>query len=369
MAGHPFSSSLVELTALLGEVLGGPMVPNIVLTRELCELAMRHQVASLLYGVARDNRHAAAENLIEDLQASYRASMAHRQAALAILEGIADQFSRRGLEWMVFKGTTQAEQLYRDPAWRDSSDIDLLVTPKLFARALDLLVEMGFVASYPPVPARGLLRHLVLGAVRDVMLVSPSNTSDSIELHRRLFFAAGRHAEFLTLPVSDARMPVAEIGPDLAFYLIAHGALSFWVRLKWLVDLVPVLGRLDHDGLIAIRTRAEGARAENATASSLILLQKLFPFVALGPLHGWMQEMSSRFAVQRRFRRYASAVGSDDGTIRSPLNDARLMLEASLLLFEAPSTRARILLDAPFSSAMRRLAGLLYRRERALTLA
>jgi hypothetical protein len=54
--------------------------------------------------------------------------------------------------------------------------------------------------------------------------------------------------------------------------------------------------------------------------------------------------------------------------MRSPLNDASMMLEAAILLFEAPSTRLRILLTAPLSSAMRRLAGLVYRDERSLTL-
>lgn len=368
MASPLFSSSLVQLAALLGEVLSGPVTANTALSRELCALASRHQVAPLLHAVASGGRHATPKEVFEGLQESYRASVARRQATLPVLDRIADHFQRRGVAWTVFKGTTQAAQFYPDPAWRSSADIDLLVPPVDFGRALDALVEMGFVASYPPVPRRGIFRHIILAAVRDVMLVAPANTADSIELHKRLFFAGGRHADDLVLPVGEGRMPMPVPGPDLAFYLIAHGALSYWVRLKWLVDLVPLLGRLQNDELAAIRARAHSACSENAVAASLLLLRALFPFVALGPLEAWLEEKSSDRAVERRLRRYAEALGSDDGKRKSPLNDAWAMLEAAMLLFEAPSTRLRILITAPFSSAMRRLAGLIYHRERALTL-
>ena len=361
-------ASLIQLTALLGEVLGGPIVPNIVLGRDICTLAFRHQVAPLLSGIAESGRHSVPEDVVTDLQRAYRASATRRLAAISVLESIADRFSRSDITWMAFKGTTQAEQLYLDPAWRESSDIDLLVPPDQFGRALDALVAMGFVASYPPVPQRGLFRRMVLCAVRDVMLVARANPTDSVELHRRLFFAEGRHVDFLTLPVTDGRIPVPQIGSDLAFYLIAHGSLSYWIRLKWLVDLVPVLARLKDNELSAIRARASSARSESAAAASLLLLRTLFPFVALGPLDEWITEMSSRKAVRHRFNLYAKSLGSDERETPSPLNDARAMLEAALLVFEAPSTRARILIDAPFSSAMRRLACLIYRTDRSLTL-
>jgi hypothetical protein len=368
MARPPFSSSLVQLAALLGEALGGPAAPNVALTRELCALASRHQVSSMLYAVAAGGRHRAPDIIVDDLRESYRASMARRQATLPILERIADRFHYRGVDWMVFKGTTQAAQFYPDPAWRDSADIDLLVPPDQFGCALDELVEMGFVASYPPVPRRGLFRRMILAAVRDVMLVAPDNPADSIELHKRLFFAGGRRADFLALPVGEGQMPMPAMGPDLAFYLIAHGALSYWVRLKWLVDLVPLLCRLGDDELATIRARAASARSENAVAAGLILLRMLFPFVALGPLEDWLEKMRSSRPVQRRLRLYAGALGNDGGERRSPLNDAWTMLEAAILLFEAPSTRMRILLTAPFSSAMRRMAGLIHHKERSLTL-
>jgi hypothetical protein len=163
-------------------------------------------------------------------------------------------------------------------------------------------------------------------------------------------------------------VPVPALGADLAFYLIAHGALSYWVRLKWLVDLVPLLAKLSGDERLAIQERARKARAESAVAASLLLLRALFPFAALEELTPWLEENASRPSVQRRLRRYGEFLARRDDQEQSPLNDAWVMLEASLMLFEAPSTRARILLSAPISSALRRTAGLLYRADRAFTL-
>jgi hypothetical protein len=242
------------------------------------------------------------------------------------------------------------------------------VPPEQFARALDALAAMDFVASYPPVPPRGVLRKLILAAVRDIMMVARADRRDSIELHRRLFFAGGRHADFLSLPVIPGRVPTPAPGPDLCFYLIAHGALSYWVRLKWLVDLVPLLTKLGAEDLLAVRERACQAGAENSVAASLLLLRTLFPFAALDPLRDWLDEKKRQGQVQRRLRRYAQLLGRTDDRKHSPLNDAMVMMEANLLLFEAPSTRLRLFASAPFSSIMRRMACRIYRAERALTL-
>jgi hypothetical protein len=368
MAEALFAPELIQLTTLLGEGLGGPAAPQVPITRRLCALASRHQVAPLLYAVAGRGHHPIAGGDLEMLHQCYCASAARRQAALAVLERVAEQFSEWRITWMAVKGATQAALLYPDPVWRDSADIDLLVPQAQFSRALDALVAMDFVASYPPVPPHGLFRKMILAAVRDVMLVARADVRDSIELHRRLVFAGGRHVDFHTLPVTPGRIPSPAPGPDLAFYLIAHGALSYWVRLKWLMDLVPLLAKLNTDEVFAVREHARRAGAENSLAASLLLLRALFPHAAPDPLRNWLDQKIRQAPVLRRLRRYAELLGREDDQKHSPLNDAMVMLEATILLFEAPSTRVHLLATAPFSSMMRRMACRIYRAERALTL-
>ncbi|HXL71825.1 MAG TPA: nucleotidyltransferase family protein [Rhizomicrobium sp.] len=366
MAEALFAPDLIHLTALLGEGLGGPVVPDVPVTHRICALASRHQVAPLLYAVAASGRHPVAGDDLEALHQCYRASAARRHAALEVLERVADQFSAWRISWMAVKGTTQAALLYPDPVWRDSADIDLLVPQAEFSRALNALAAMDFVASYPPVPPHGLFRAMILAAVRDVMLVARADVRDSIELHRRLFFVG--NMDFASLPVMPGRTPSPAPGPELAFYLIAHGALSYWVRLKWLMDLVPLLAKQNTKDLLAVHERARRAGAENSLAASLLLLRALFPHAALDPLRDWLDEKMRQGPVLRRLHRYAELLGREDDQKHSPLNDAMVMLEATMLLFEAPSTRLRLLATAPFSSIMRRTACRLYRAERALTL-
>jgi hypothetical protein len=363
-----FAEPLIRMAALLSEALGGPAAPPTEIGKELVALASRHQVGPLLYAAAAGGRHPLAPGVRTALERSYRDSAARRAAALLVLERVGREFAAHNIGWMAIKGTTQAALLYPDPAWRDSADIDLLVPPAQFGHALDALVALGFVASYPPVPARGVLRRAILGTVRDVMLVARADPRDSIELHQRVFFAGGRHAAFLALPVTPGAVPAPALGADLAFYLIAHGALSYWVRLKWLADLVPLLAKLSGAERLAILERGRHARAESSVAASLLLLRALFPFAALEELGPWLEQKRSWPSVQRRLRRYSELLDRGDDQEHSPLNDALVMLEASCMLFEAPVTRARILLSAPLSSVLRRTAGLLYRSDRALTL-
>ena len=166
------------------------------------------------------------------------------------------------------------------------------------------LARLGFVASYPPVPAAPLLRGAILGTVRDVMLVA----RDDLELLDRtapqIVLCRGAACGFPASAGRTGPMPVPAIGPDLAFYLIAHGALSYWVRLKWLVDLLPMFARLSDAERLAVLDRARRARCENSVAASLLLLRRLFPFAAIAPLIPWLEEMQTRPAVRRRLRRY-----------------------------------------------------------------
>jgi hypothetical protein len=360
--------TLFRLAGLLGEVLGGPSAPTASIDEQLVALALRrHDVGPLLYAAASGGRHAAAPALLQQLKERYDASKDRRASALRRLQQIAAEFRAHDIGWMTIKGVVQAEQLYADPAWRDSADIDMLVTPREFQRALEKLMDIGYIASNPPMPRMRLLRKPILGAVRDVSLVPRDDHSCSVELHRRLFFPSGARAQSLRLNAAPGVLPAPAIGPDLACYLIAHGASCFWVRLKWLVDLVPLFAKLSSADSLAIPERARRMKAESSTAASLLLLRMLFPFVALDPLTPWLERKQAESAVQLRVRRYAQMLSLSRDWKSSPLDDARMALEAQWMVFEALSTRARLLVSAPVSAGMRRLAGSFSKADRALT--
>jgi hypothetical protein len=367
MDGIPLPASLKLLASLLGEALGGPLLPTITIDEQLvCLASHRHFVGPLLFAAAEKGRHTIAHEQLEKLKQTYLLNAARQKSALDVLHKIAAKFGASRIEWMTIKGATQAARLYPDPAWRDSADIDLLVPPREFARAVDALIKLDFIASNPPMPRAGVFREPILNAVRDVTFIARDDRTCAVELHRRLFFANGKRAG-LHLETTPGILPMPRTGPELAFYLIAHGALSFWVRLKWLIDLVPLFAQLSDAEKLSIIEHARFARAENSIAASLLLLHALFPFVSLGGLYAWLEQKEKEASVKRRLARYADMIGRDRDWKLSPLDNALIALQANWLVFEAPSTRARILMSAAPSSLARKIAGSLMKSDRALT--
>ncbi len=354
---------LTVLAGLLGEALGGPAAPPICIDEALMALADRHQVAPLLHGLAAAGGFVVTPRASARLIRSYDESAVRRAQVLARLEKIGACFARSRIAWMVLKGTTQAEQLYDDPAWRFSSDIDLLVAPGDFRRALDALAALGFIASNPPLP-RGL-RGVVAASVRDVTLIAGDDHSCAVELHQRLFFAGPSGLAFSPAP---GAIPAPAPDAALAFYLIAHGARSFWVRLKWLADLVPLFAKLAPGEAARLPQLARQAGAERSVIASLLLLRTLFVFAVPAALKDWLDAQENSPAVQHRLRRYLAMLDCNNDQKDTPLASALVMLEADWLLFDRLGARLDLFRLAPVSSAMRRLAAMLAPADRALTL-
>ena len=185
--------------------------------------------------------------------------------------------------------------------------------------------------------------------------------------HRRDILRQRPICDFLHLPVVPG--PIPDVRHRAGSRFLSHRPWSAELlgATQWLVDLVPLFACLSGAECLAVLDRACRAWRENSVAASLLLLRALFrcrPGAACPPAGGNAKPPG----VRRRLRRYMELLCRDDDQKGSPLNNALVMLEASVMLFEAPSTRARILLAAPFSSAARRIAGLLYPADRALTL-
>lgn len=353
----PVPDSLLRLGQLCEEALACRRAPPMLIDERFARFAVqRHQVGPLLHAAIETGRHDAAPGVCRLLAASYHDSAERRKASLMQLDRIASQFSARRIRWMTLKGAAQASQLYNDPVWRNSADIDVLVARDQFAAAFDALRDIGFAAAYPRMPASRLLKHSFLRAFRDVTLIAQDDPRCAIELHSRLFMPRDRRASGLQLKILDGRLPAPALGPDLAFYIIAHGALSLWVRLKWLVDLVPLFNKLSAGEKLETREYARRSGAENSFAASLLLLRKIFRSVSLAPLDSWLDKKTQESAVRRRLLRYATSIGLEREAGRSPFDNALISLQSNWLLFEAASTRISLVVRAPGSSLARRFA-------------
>lgn len=155
---------------------------------------------------------------------------------------LSEQLSTAGIRHLFFKGIVLSQWLYESPTLRQCRDIDLIVHPKDHAQACSRLDELGYVRIVPkPELSEGAYKRYQR-AMKDVSYLHQESKS-VIELHWALrpftqaflfdFDTAYRHKQ--DLDIEGSLVPAFS---DLlhARYIAAHGCLSHWARLRWLLD-------------------------------------------------------------------------------------------------------------------------------------
>ena len=78
------------------------------------------------------------------LRGIYRQAWYRNQVAGAALTGVIGELQAKGIEPMLLKGWAVVELAYKEPGSRPMNDADLLVRPKHFDAACDVLIASGF---------------------------------------------------------------------------------------------------------------------------------------------------------------------------------------------------------------------------------
>jgi hypothetical protein len=274
----------------------------------------------------------------------------------ALLMRIAEKFSDRKIGWMVLKGAPLVAQIYGDAAWRSSSDIDLLVAPSDFAKALSVFGELGWSSIYVP----GWRTNLALRLIRDIGLKGPGGFY--IELHQRPLFGEAFVKTGAALLASSCAPPIPAptLNPVLLWYLMAHGALCYWVRFKWLADFTKALEISDIATQAGLLSEAENRCTTITLAASLLFAAQYFPSRLPAPLLDWAKPFAKKSA--HRIARYKAALEADDAQSQSPLGNRWMSLEAQWLLYESPIDRSFVLSSSAAVLVLRKFAGMERRR-------
>ncbi len=207
------------------------------------ELAEQHGLGPLLHRHLR----AADADVPTDVQPQLAAlHVRHRRANevhLRALGEILDVFRTAGIEARVLKGPALMFLVYRDPALRPVSDLDILVRPAEADRAQELLATLGFRAASADRVTREMRHHLP-AAIR-----ASDGIAVQVELHRDALARDGLASIEL-----DARReaPVAfdlnghaavTLGPhEMLWQICEHlvGTLPRPLRLIWIADVIGV---------------------------------------------------------------------------------------------------------------------------------
>lgn len=188
---------------------------------------------------------------------AFLAALARQRALLTVL---CESFADADVPWVVLKGLALADRVYPRPDLRYGVDVDVLVPPRHFERALNALHSEGLLLLDRNWP---LIRALEVGELR----LRCANGL-LVDLHWDLLSNRSLRRRF-TLPVSGllARAVIGGSGwpyrrlddVDEVLHVSLHAALAGGNRLLWLLDVDRLLRQPEVDwGQLAARAREAG---------------------------------------------------------------------------------------------------------------
>jgi hypothetical protein len=189
------------------------------------------------------------------------------------------RLSAAGVDHLFVKGLTLNALAWGSLALKRAVDIDILVDPDNYGAALDVMEGAGYHCVYPLSNDRAeILRYAA--AIKDSGWRGPGGLA--VELHRRL---TPNPVLLPALSVQSPRQDV-QIAPgislptfaydELVAYLMVHGGLTAWSRLKWAADLAALLAGADSAEIDRIYARASELAPGRSADQALLLCNRLF---------------------------------------------------------------------------------------------
>jgi hypothetical protein len=212
-------------------------------TAPCISLAQKHGILPLLYQTVKNisNREQLVDNSAVDLlKQAYLLTARSNMFMSAELLRIAKLFEANGLEMMAFKGPALAQEGYRDVTLREFSDLDILVKKADRSKAIQLLIEEGYI---PEINLKIGTEAYFYDTV-NVLGLYHAKTNLLIEVHWELLsktYAIHWEEESLWQRKHSLvlnRQTIRVLSPEVhLLYLCIHGAKHLFERLEWINDI------------------------------------------------------------------------------------------------------------------------------------
>ena len=251
----------------------GPACPENIIDNELLAFAKnRHRVAALLHISVNKGSQ------VEGKATADKLNNINCQGSKFLLQRKASEmrimrhFSDSNIRAVEIKGTGLAEQLYPYPEARYAKDIDILIAPESVPKAMSLLNDRSYrFEKNQSAP----IQKLYMDVVKDITFYDPK-FGTQIELHQRLFLAEpdGFTSHFLQSLKTGQEAGIRN--NFYVLYLIMHGAISSWPRLKWAIDILLLLQKTDGQAADVFHL-AQQFHCSSALVGSLNMIAEIFP--------------------------------------------------------------------------------------------
>jgi Uncharacterised nucleotidyltransferase len=246
----------------------------------LREIAAEHRLLPLL--ALHVTSHCADLVPSEVLQTLRTALFENRESNLYLileLVRVLKRFKSAGIEALSFKGPVLGQIAYEDIGLRQAGDLDILIQPKDFHRAAEVLRELAYTME-PQLTRAQQKSHLRFHCEIQFMKedhfsvvdlhwgITPKTfplalTANDFLSNRKTVHLAGHSIETLT-------------DEDLIFYLSVHAAKHCFRKLEWIATLAELVRRDSQLSWATVKQRAVNAKAERIVCLALMTVESLY---------------------------------------------------------------------------------------------
>jgi hypothetical protein len=218
------------------------------------------------------------------------------------------------IRFVTFKGIALTQQMGLAIQERHVGDIDLLLANKDdIWRADALILQAGYQRD---TPAAAVLnskkqRHYYLQQIKDITYIHPQQ-GHRLELHHRLLpnpatcdlSAPSVYAARSYIRLGQTNVPCINTA-DHQLYLLLHGAISHWFRLKWLCDIPAISQQGNAYFDPAFLKQAESLGVERMVTQGLSLAHQLLGMPIATPI---ITQYRAQKTIQRITRQARAAL-------------------------------------------------------------
>lgn len=241
--------------------------------------AVYHGVVPQLYWFLQESgSDVVSSDVYEWLHRAFQHNLKHNLILTGELWRILLMFKDHDVSAIPFKGPTLAMVAYGDLAWREFTDLDILVDERDLAKVGELLVSAGYQARMD----LSLLSDPVFTVIEREFYFTNARTGTLIDLQWRLsstilpFDMSLEQIGKNQMTVFPGGKQMATLGlEDLLLYLCAHGSRHCWERLGWIADVAGLINlnpQLDWDVALA---QARAMKCERVLLHGLLLAKDL----------------------------------------------------------------------------------------------
>ena len=315
----------------------------------LCRQADAQAVAAWLVrqglgALAYDRCQGTGSKLNDLLQADMFSAAAEASLKLAALAGIREAFAAAGIRFVLLKGAALGLTVYRDPALRTMSDIDLWLPAAGRPAAAALMQTLGYRFKEEKTERPLALHELASG---EIQFFHPDWRGGYVELHATPFegWWLARTAVVDEAPVWSRTEAVAGwegvgqmAAEDMVIHLAVHTAINHQFGLSALRSLLDIALTAGKRGVNwpVVAERAKEWRVATAVYTVLDLLDQLIGVTGLEPALNALRPPAWRMKLIRRFVTPESVLAGRD------LRNGRQRFLLLLLLVDRPQDAAKL---------------------------